>query len=70
VALQDAVDFTNDPANLPSLTLPGGVLTDPQLDRMLYHCTGIFNTIAANAFCMVGCIAMDGTNMNDQCVNP
>ncbi|CAG9952123.1 unnamed protein product [Clonostachys rosea f. rosea IK726] len=53
-------------AKLPPGIIPP-TLKDVQLLRVLYHCDDIYNSISGNAYCISGCISIDGSLENDQC---
>ncbi|KAK7224207.1 hypothetical protein V2G26_012210 [Clonostachys chloroleuca] len=53
-------------AKLPPGIIPPN-LSNAQLLQVLYHCDDIYNSISGNAFCVSGCIVINGSLVNDQC---
>lgn len=53
-------------AKLPPGIIPPN-LSNVQLLQVLYHCDDIYNSISGNAFCVSGCIVINGSLANDQC---
>ncbi|CAI6097184.1 unnamed protein product [Clonostachys chloroleuca] len=53
-------------AKLPPGIIPPN-LSNVQLLQVLYHCDDIYNSISGNAFCVSGCIVINGSLVNDQC---
>ncbi|KAH7316929.1 hypothetical protein B0I35DRAFT_461494 [Stachybotrys elegans] len=46
---------------------PGPVITDDQLEQVLFRCTDTAGLVIANSYCIVACAAL-GTFEADQCI--